>query len=66
MGAIRLISIMVLPKKAPFDLPDNYWTKKYEVKLFARRALVANKLEELSLSWSQSRRFRQVAIDRFT
>merc|ERR1712032_1697731 len=36
-----------LPKKAPFDMMDNYWTKKSEVKLYVRRVLVAEKFEEL-------------------
>merc|ERR1712100_920932 len=35
------------PKKAPFDMMDNYWTKKSEVKLFVRRVLVADKFEDL-------------------
>merc|ERR1712100_744631 len=35
------------PKKAPFDMMDNYWTKKSEVKLYVRRVLVAEKFEEL-------------------
>merc|ERR1711987_14098 len=34
-------------KKAPFDMMDNYWTKKSEVKLFVRRVLVAEKFEDL-------------------
>merc|ERR1712125_283208 len=34
-------------KKAPFDMGDNYWTKRSEVKLFVRRVLVADKFEEL-------------------
>merc|ERR1712125_75993 len=36
-----------LPKKAPMDMMDNYWTKKAEVKLFVRRVLVAEKFDEL-------------------
>merc|ERR1711988_656209 len=32
---------------APFDMMDNYWTKKSEVKLYVRRVLVADKFEEL-------------------
>merc|ERR1712056_28495 len=40
-------SILFLPKKAPFDMMDNYWTKKSEVKLYVRRVLVADKFEEL-------------------
>merc|ERR1712060_757740 len=38
---------LFLPKKAPMDMMDNYWTKKSEVKLFVRRVLVAEKFEEL-------------------
>merc|ERR1712061_394845 len=34
-------------KKAPFDMMDNYWQKKSEVKLFVRRVLVAEKFDEL-------------------
>merc|ERR1712039_567912 len=30
-----------------FDMMDNYWTKRSEVKLFVRRVLVADKFEEL-------------------
>merc|ERR1712207_80382 len=40
-------SILFLPKKAPFDMMDNYHTKKSEVKLFVRRVLVADKFEDL-------------------
>merc|ERR1712167_494463 len=40
-------SVLFLPKKAPFDQMDNYWTKKAEVKLYVRRVLVADKFDEL-------------------
>merc|ERR1712193_409939 len=30
-----------------FDMMDNYWTKRSEVKLYVRRVLVAEKFEEL-------------------
>merc|ERR1712054_162832 len=46
-GEIEFKSILFLPKKAPFDMGDNYWTKKSEVKLYVRRVLVAEKFEEL-------------------
>merc|ERR1712176_1372930 len=46
-GEIEFKSILYLPKKAPFDMSDNYWSKKSEVKLFVRRVLVAEKFEEL-------------------
>merc|ERR1712111_174799 len=38
---------LYLPKKAPFDQMDNYWTKKSEIKLYVRRVLVAEKFEDL-------------------
>merc|ERR1739844_650586 len=46
-GEIEFKSILFLPKKAPFAMMDNYWTKKSEVKLFVRRVLVAEKFDEL-------------------
>merc|ERR1740117_1110920 len=46
-GEIEFKSILFLPKKAPFDMMDNYHTKKAEVKLFVRRVLVAEKFDEL-------------------
>merc|ERR1712230_322161 len=46
-GEIEFKSILYLPKKAPFDMMDNYWSKKSEVKLYVRRVLVAEKFEDL-------------------
>merc|ERR1712054_30150 len=46
-GEIEFKSVLFLPKKAPFDMMDNYWTKKSEVKLYVRRVLVAEKFEDL-------------------
>nr|WHU24059.1 heat shock protein 90 [Dinophyceae sp.] len=46
-GEIEFKSILYIPKKAPFDMMDDYHTKKSEVKLFVRRVLVAEKFEEL-------------------
>merc|ERR550532_2046608 len=46
-GEIEFKSILFLPKKAPFDMHENYHTKKSEVKLFVRRVLVADKFDEL-------------------
>merc|ERR1712147_227576 len=46
-GEIDFKSILFVPKKAPTDMLDNYWTKKSEVKLFVRRVLVAEKFDEL-------------------
>merc|ERR1712173_529049 len=44
---IEFKSILFLPKKAPFDMMDNYWSKKAEVKLYVRRVLVAEKFDDL-------------------
>merc|ERR1712194_356857 len=46
-GEIDFKSILFVPKKAPMDMLDNYWTKKSEIKLYVRRMLVAEKFEEL-------------------
>merc|ERR1712166_1386556 len=46
-GEIEFKSVLFLPKKAPFDMMDNYWSKKSEVKLYVRRVLVAEKFDEL-------------------
>merc|ERR1712118_159971 len=46
-GEIEFKSVLFLPKKAPFDQMDNYWTEKAEVKLYVRRVLVADKFEDL-------------------
>merc|ERR1712199_12900 len=46
-GEIDFKSILFVPKKAPMDMMDNYWTKKSEVKLYVRRVLVAEKFEDL-------------------
>merc|ERR1711998_72864 len=46
-GEIDFKSILYVPKKAPMDMMDNYWTKKSEVKLYVRRVMVAEKFEEL-------------------
>merc|ERR1712194_373070 len=46
-GEIDFKSILFVPKKAPMDMLDNYWTKKSEVRLYVRRVLVADKFEDL-------------------
>merc|ERR1712072_1259327 len=46
-GEIEFKSVLYLPKKAPFDQMDNYWTKKSEIKLYVRRVLMAEKFEDL-------------------
>merc|ERR1711903_20493 len=46
-GEIDFKSVLYVPKKAPMDMMDNYWTKKSEVKLYVRRVLVAEKFADL-------------------
>merc|ERR1711903_331441 len=46
-GEIDFKSVLYVPKKAPMDMLDNYWTKNSEVKLYVRRVLVAEKFEDL-------------------
>merc|ERR1711937_1009161 len=46
-GEIEFKSVLFLPKKAPFDQMDNYWTKRSEIKLYVRRVLEADKFEDL-------------------
>merc|ERR1712018_798319 len=46
-GEIEFKSILFLPKKAPFDMNENYHAKKNEIKLYVRRVLVAEKFEDL-------------------
>merc|ERR1711904_134864 len=48
-GEIEFKSVLFLPKKAPFDQMDNYWTKKAEVKLYVRRVLVADKEDKTAI-----------------
>ena len=45
-GEIKFKSISFLPKRAPFDMMDNYHMKKSEIKLFVRRVLVADMFDE--------------------
>merc|ERR1711982_223424 len=46
-GEIEFKSILFVPKKAPFDINENYHTKKNEIKLYVRRVLVSEKFEDL-------------------
>merc|ERR1711903_52911 len=46
-GEIDFKSVLYVPKKAPMDMLDNYWTKNSEVKLYVRRVLVAEKFADL-------------------
>ena len=46
-GQTEFKSILYIPKRAPHDMMDNYWKKKNEIKLYVRRVMVADKMDEL-------------------
>merc|ERR1719242_2964202 len=46
-GEIEFSSILYIPPTAPFGLYDNYYTSKPSLKLFVRRVLVADEVEDL-------------------
>merc|ERR1712193_165554 len=46
-GEIEFKALLFVPEKAPYDMMDNYWSKKSDVKLYVRRVLVADKFEDL-------------------
>ena len=46
-GNTEFSSILFIPATAPRDMMDNYWKKKNEIKLYVRRVLVADNLDEL-------------------
>merc|ERR1711964_383339 len=46
-GEIDFKSILYVPEKAPMDMMDNYWTKKSDLKLYVRRVLVAEKVDDI-------------------
>jgi len=46
-GEIEFDSLVYIPAKAPHGLYDNYYTSKPALKLYVRRVLVADEMEEL-------------------
>jgi len=46
-GEIEFSSILYIPKSAPHGLYDNYYTSKSPLKLYVRRVLVADEMEDL-------------------
>jgi heat shock protein beta len=46
-GEIEFSSLLYIPGSAPFGMYDNYYTSKSALKLFVRRVLVADEMEDL-------------------
>ncbi len=46
-GQTEFSSILFIPRKAPHDLMDNYWSKTHHIKLYVRRVLIDEKWDEL-------------------
>ena len=46
-GNTEFSSILFIPSKLPHDMMDNYWKKKNDIKLYVRRVLVADNLDDL-------------------
>lgn len=46
-GEFDFKSILFIPKRAPYQMLDNYGHQKADIKLFVRRVLVAEKFEDL-------------------
>lgn len=50
-GNTEFRSILFVPKRAGHDVMDNYWKKKNDVKLYVRRVMVADGLDEVLPSY---------------
>jgi len=46
-GEIEFKSILYIPAKAPYDMFDNYYQKPSQIKVYVRRVLVAEEIQEL-------------------
>merc|ERR1712048_1208449 len=46
-GEIEFKSLIYIPGTAPFGMYDNYYTSKSPLKLYVRRVLVADEMEDL-------------------
>jgi len=46
-GEIEFKSILYVPSRAPYDMFDNYYQKPSQIKIYVRRVLVADEIQEL-------------------
>ena len=50
-GDVDFKAVLYIPASAPFDMVDNYYTKKPRVKLYVRRVFISDSFEELLPKW---------------
>merc|ERR1712187_138259 len=66
-GEIEFKSILFLPKKAPFDMMDNYWTKKIRGETFRAPCSRGGQIRGLATSLpelcTRCRRFRRFTFE---
>ena len=46
-GQTEFKAILFIPKRAPHGMMDNYWKKTNDIKLYVRRVMVADKLDDM-------------------